>query len=128
MQEQVKAKGLSVSLGKIMSLKRFFVTYPTEKEISLCLCKLCLNACTLFEPLQAKAKRDGGSIEDSISNFFFPSCLCPKSINGFYQLKCLKGKCKSCKSDQATTSLKCQNDDSTYVKVIVWRGYLSPPF
>ena len=98
-----------------MSLKAFFVTYPTEKEISLYLCKLCLNARTLFEPLQAKAKKDGDSTKDSISNLFFSSCPCPKLINEFCQLKCLKGKCKSCKSNQATVSLKCKNDDSTYL-------------
>ena len=115
-QDKVKEKGLSVSLGKMMSLKPFFVTYPNKKEIFLCLCKLCLNARMLIEPLQAKAKKDGDSIEDSISNFF-SSCPSPQLINGFYQLKYLKGKCKSCKANQATISFKCQNDDSTYVKV-----------
>ena len=50
--------GVRVSLGKIMSLKPFFITYPTEKEISLCLCKLCLNNKMRLEPLMAKAKKD----------------------------------------------------------------------
>ena len=116
-QTKVKEKGLTVSLGKVMSLKPFFITYPTEKEMSLCLCKLCLNARMLFEPLQAKAKKDGESIENSISSFFFSSCPCPKSPNGFYQLKCLKGKCNNCKESQETLPLKCQNDEQTSVKV-----------
>ena len=58
-----------------MSLKSFFVTYPTKKEIFLCLCKLCFNARMLIEPLKAKAKKDGDSIEDSISNFFPPGLV-----------------------------------------------------
>ena len=35
--------GARVSLDKVMNLKPFFITYPTEEEISLCLRKLCLN-------------------------------------------------------------------------------------
>ena len=55
-KEQLIKKGFSISLGTVLSLKPFFVTYPTEKEISLCLCKLCLNVKLLFEPLAIKAK------------------------------------------------------------------------
>ena len=38
-QTKLFCSGLSVSLGTTMSLK----PYPTDKEITLCLCKLCLN-------------------------------------------------------------------------------------
>ena len=58
--------GVRVSLGKVMSLKPFFITYPTEKEISLCLCKLCLNVKMLLEPL----KKDDDEIYNSASEFF----------------------------------------------------------
>ena len=85
----------------------------SEKEISLCLCKLCLNARMLFEPLQTQAKKDGDDIGESISQFFFGYCVCPKLSNDYFQLKCLKGKCKEC---NATKSLTCRNDESNYVK------------
>ena len=39
------------------------------------------------------------------------SCECPKSENGYYQLKCVTGKCKECKGHQPL-SLKCQNNSS----------------
>ena len=34
-QGKVAEKGYTVSLGKVLSLRPFFVTYPTEKELSL---------------------------------------------------------------------------------------------
>ena len=61
--------GVRVSLGKVKSRKPFFITYPTEKEISLCLCKLCLNVKLLLEPLMAKAKKDDDKIYNSASEF-----------------------------------------------------------
>ena len=51
-QAKVSEKGLDVSLGKVLSLRPFFVTYPTEKVLSLCLCKMYLNTRLLFEPVQ----------------------------------------------------------------------------
>ena len=47
--EKAFGKGLAVSLGKVLSLWPFLITYPTEKKISSCLCKMCLNARLLFE-------------------------------------------------------------------------------
>ena len=99
------------SLGKVLSLWSFFTTYPTEKEISLCLCKMCLNARLLFAPIKAQAKKDGHVCPDSITEYFMSSCECPKSENGYYQLKCVTGKCKECKGHQPL-SLKCQNNSS----------------
>ena len=34
---------LGVSIGTIIALKRFYMTYATENEIVLCMCRLCLN-------------------------------------------------------------------------------------
>ena len=50
-QDQLLQQGIVVSYGKIISLRLFFITFATEKEITLCLCKLCLNTRMLFEPL-----------------------------------------------------------------------------
>ena len=88
-QEKVAEKGYTVSLGKVLSLRPFFVTYPTEKELSLCLCKLCLNSKLLFEPILVQAKKVGDDISKSLTEFFILSCSCPKAVNGFYQWKCV---------------------------------------
>ena len=56
-QGKVAEKGYTVSLGKVLSLRPFFVTQPTEKELSLCLCKLCLNSKLFFEPKLVQAKK-----------------------------------------------------------------------
>ena len=61
-QGKVAQKGSTVSLGKVLSHRLFFVTYPTEKELSLCLCKLCLNSKLLFEAILVQAKKDGDDI------------------------------------------------------------------
>ena len=50
-QRKLFDKGHSVSLGKVVSLKPFFITYPTDKEVALCLCKLYLNVRLIMEPL-----------------------------------------------------------------------------
>ena len=39
------------------------------------------------------------------------SCGCPKSENGYYQYKCVTGKCTECKGHKPM-SLKCQNNSS----------------
>ena len=99
------------SLGKVLSLQPFFITYPTEKEISLCLCKMCLNAKLLFEQIKAQAKKNGDACPDSITEYFMSSCGCPKSQNGYYQWKRVTAKYKECKGHQPV-SLKCQYNSS----------------
>ena len=49
--EKLEEKGIKTSIGKVFSLKPFFLTYATDKEMALCLCKLCLNVKMLSEPL-----------------------------------------------------------------------------
>ena len=114
-QGKVAEKSYTVSLGKVLSLQPFFVTYPTEKELSFCLCKLCLNSKLLFEPILVQAKKDGDGISKSLTEFFMSSCSCPKAVNGFYQWKCVTLKCKECK-DAKPQSLSCQEND-TLVKI-----------
>ena len=55
--KKLSGSGTSNSLDKITSLEPFFITYPTEKEISLCLCKLSLKIKMLLGLLMPKAKR-----------------------------------------------------------------------
>ena len=66
-QDQLSQQGIVVSYGKIISLRPFFITFATEKEIAFCLCELCLNTRMLFEPLIAQAKRDNVSLASAKS-------------------------------------------------------------
>ena len=63
----------------------------------MCLCKISLNFRLLFDPLVAQVKKDQNDVTDSITKFFMHSCKCPKSENGYYQWKCVAGKCSECK-------------------------------
>ena len=42
-QHKLSLKGVAVSYGTILSLKPFYDTYASDKEMSLCLGKICLN-------------------------------------------------------------------------------------
>ena len=71
-QKKLLESGTKVSLSNVMSLKPFFITYPTEKKkLYLCLCKLCLNIKMLLEPLIAKAKKDHDPTYKSASEFLW---------------------------------------------------------
>ena len=48
--QQLTEQGVTASYGAVLSLCPFFITFATEKETALCLCKLCLNTRMLFEP------------------------------------------------------------------------------
>ena len=111
-QRKVAEKDYTVSLGKVLSLRPFFVTYPTEKELSLCICKLCLNSKLLFEPILVQAKKFDDDISKSLTEFYMSSCSWPKAVNGF---KCVTLKCKECK-DAKPQSLSCQ-EDNTLLKI-----------
>jgi len=107
-QSKLAEKEVSVSIGSIISFRPFFVTYATEKEMALCLCKLCLNARMLFEPLMKQAKKDGNECFTSLTEFFMSSLQCPKGTNGYYGWRCVSNKCKECKNVQLP-SMICQN-------------------
>ena len=116
LQEKLVEKGIDVSMGKIVSLRPFFITYPTNKEIALCLCKMCLNARMMYEVLVKQAEEDGDEVDPtSLTNFFISSCTCPKSPNGYYRWKCVDGTCSSCKKS-SPQPLKC-SDSTEVVKV-----------
>ena len=105
-RHKLQSEGLSISMGKLIELKPFFIAYPTDKELALCLCKICLNCRLLLDALIAQAKKDGEELADSVTGFLMESCPCDKAENGYYQWKCVKGKCKSCKLIKPT-KLKC---------------------
>ena len=67
---------------------------------------MCLNARSLFEPIKAQAKKDVDVCPDSITEYFMSSYECPKSENGYYQLKCVTGKCKECKGQNNSSLTK----------------------
>ena len=106
-QKKLFDKGHSVSYGKVASLKPFFITYPTDKEVALCLCKLCLNVRLITEPLMKKTKEDGDKVFESANKFFMSSCDCDKGANGYYKWKFVNLKCKDCK-DSSSPDLKCK--------------------
>ena len=105
--EQLPSEGITISYGTAISVWLFFVTHATEKEIALCLCKLCLNTRLLFEPLMVQAKKDNDKTTDSITEFFLDSCDCPKTSNGYYHWNCVSMKCKNCKKIKPMP-LKCK--------------------
>ena len=70
LQEKLVEKGIDVSMGKIVSLRPFFITYLTDKEIALCLCKMCLNARMMYGVQVKQAKEDGDEVDtSSLTNF-----------------------------------------------------------
>ena len=73
LQNKLAEKGCLVSIGSIVLFQPFFITYATEKEMALCLCKLCLSAKLLFEPLMKQAKKDGDDCNTSLTQLFMSS-------------------------------------------------------
>ena len=105
--EQLPSEGITISYGTAISMRPFFVMHATEKEIVLCLCKLCLNTRLLFELLMVQAKKDNDKTTDSITEFFMDSCDCPKTSSGYYHWNCVSMKCKNCKKIKPMP-LKCK--------------------
>ena len=66
--KELNGQGISVSLGKVLHLRPFFVTYPSDKEVSLRLCKLCLNTKLLFECLKTQPERMVKSLDIPFKN------------------------------------------------------------
>ena len=112
MQQKLKDEGCEVSFGKIIDLKPFFIAYPTDKELALCLCKLCLNTRLLFDSLYMQSKKDEEEIPNSVTAFFMETCSCDKAENGYYKWSCVQQKCKNCKHNKPT-SLKCSTSNET---------------
>ena len=77
-------KGFNVSLGSVLNLKPFLVTYANEKEMSLCLCKLCLNTKFVFDALMNKVKKVGDESLTSITSFLMDGS-CPNGGNGYHK-------------------------------------------
>lgn len=109
-RKKLAQKAINVSLGTVMNLRPFFVTYASDKELSLCMCKLCLNTRLLYEPLSAKAKKDGDEMPESISAFMMNEVVCCKSANGFYAWSCVTRNCSNCKAAKSL-EIKCKNSN-----------------
>ena len=73
---------MNVSIGKIFNLKAFFMSFPTEKEKKLCMCKLCLNLRMKFHCIMEQTKNQNGNVFTSMSNFYVDVCTCNKSEVG----------------------------------------------
>ena len=98
---------VNTSLGTVLNLQPFIIAYATDREMSLYLCKLCLNVRLLFDVLMAKARKDNDEIFDSITNFSMNESTCTKSKNGYHQWKCWVRLCSACKKSKPA-KLKCQ--------------------
>lgn len=104
-------KGISVSLGSVINMKPFFITYATEKELSLCLCKLCINMTFLLEPLMAKARKDGDESFLSVTSFLMANAPCDKGPHGYFDWKCANRKCHACRKSLPAT-LTCMDSEA----------------
>ena len=100
-----------MSFGKITTLKPFFITHPTDKEMALCLCKICLNVRLVFKVIMDQEKKDGGKITESSTEFFMSTAGCEKQEIGYYKWKCVTQKCKACK-DKKPMALTCQDSET----------------
>ena len=57
MKEKLSENNIDISFGTILSLRPFFITFATEKEMALCVGKICLDVRLLFDSLVAQAKK-----------------------------------------------------------------------
>ena len=55
-----------------------------QREMSLCLCKLCFNTRLIFDAVMAEEKESGAPIFTSITQFFTNDCQCPISSNDVF--------------------------------------------
>ena len=62
LQDKLLKNDINVYIGKMASIKPFFIMYATEKEMTLCICKLCLNAKMIYDALTSKAKKEGDTM------------------------------------------------------------------
>ena len=60
----------------------------------------------MYKPLSEFLKSEKYDVSSSISTFFMQGCECPKSCNGYYELDCCKGTCKTC-----TNNIKNVHED-----------------
>ena len=71
MKAKLESENCKISYSCVLFLKPFFITYPTDKELALCLCQLCLNTRLLLETLVAQGKKGGDSVPESVTEFFY---------------------------------------------------------
>ena len=95
--EKIHSAGHKFSLGLLVQMKPFFISYASEKEKILCMCILCLNVREVFNSLMAYLKTvEEESVFSSISQYMMKSCTCTWSEVGYYKKECCKGKCRDC--------------------------------
>ena len=58
LQDKLLKNDKNVSIGTILSVKQLLIMYSREKEMTLCVCKLCLNAKMMYDALASKAKKE----------------------------------------------------------------------
>ena len=109
-----KKLGMKLSIGNISACKPFFCGIPSEREMCLCLCKVCLNIRKLFDSIMSCLRKQSSEIvPHSISQFFMEGCEC-RSLNGYYPLECVRGNCTNMDQLSSNLSISNPNEELTY--------------
>ena len=67
------------SVGSVFALQPFYVTYPTEKERLLYLCKFFLINRLIFDSLMTSVDTDSKrEFDNSVTKFLMKECDCEK--------------------------------------------------
>ena len=104
----------SLSLGKVLCLRPFSVTYPCDKASQFAFASCVWIQSYYLNAWKGKLKRIVQSLDIPFQDSY-GSCPCNKSPNGYYQWKCVNEKCENC-PDHQTKVLKYKNDHEKQVK------------
>ena len=114
-----------VSVGSVFNMRPFFVKVATEKEKMMCMHKECLNIRLEFNAVMEHSKKNDGPFFLSLTEFFMPSCNCPRSANGYFKQECCQGLCVDCKDYQMPEIPKLKENISYYLFEAVKHEYRS---
>ena len=96
MVEIIEEKICKQSRGSVPNFRPFFVLTPTEREKLECLCTVCCNARSVFNPIQRAAKKRGFKQYTSITSYLTGGNQCKQDRNGYLSKSCILGECQDC--------------------------------
>ena len=105
------------------SLHPFFISYATDKEMALCMCKICLNARLLDNVLMVQAKTDGDDSNNLIAHFLCTvvTAQSPLMSNDYYRWK----DCKQFSKNEKKKHLEISPFYTSVPKIMII-GYTVP--
>ena len=94
-----------MSYGSFISLKPFYVSRPTEKEIEMCVCSKCLNPHCLYKAIKSAIDT---CLPASLSQYLCKNMTCEWEPGADFQSRtCILGQCgKNCKIVNISADLK----------------------